>query len=129
MESAATTVMESVRIGAFDEIDGPAFIDGDQFELAKRLGIPVATVLELKGALRSGEKDAYTKRMDRARDSTTRRPRELGWGWAASTGGVAGSETAGSKGASSSGLVDAELVANCNINTNFLGNFLLETQK
>ena len=51
MEPAARTVMSSVRIGAFDELDGPAFLDGDGEELAKRLELPVKTVLELKGAL------------------------------------------------------------------------------
>jgi hypothetical protein len=102
LEDAATAVMASVRLGAFDEIDGPAFLDGDGSALASRLSLPLATIAPLKTALRQAEESAYEQRTAAAAGrSTAARPLELGWGWAGAREASAGS----------AGLQQPELVA------------------
>lgn len=88
LENAATAVMASVRLGAFDEIDGPAFLDGDGSALASRLSLPLATVAQIKAALRQAQKSAYEQR---TAAGTGRSTLELGWGWAGALEASAGS--------------------------------------
>ena len=52
---AARAVDRSVHVGAFDEIDGPAFLDADDASLAARLSLSTDTVAELKTELRQAE--------------------------------------------------------------------------
>jgi hypothetical protein len=62
-DAAAAAVMASVRIGSFDELDGPAFLDGDGDALAKRLSVPLETIVELQAGLRAQEERADEQRV------------------------------------------------------------------
>ena len=88
LEEAATKVMESVRIGAFDEIDGPAFMEARGDEMAERLGLELSKVAELQAALRSGEESAFTARQSRTMALKLKRPTAQGWGWKTAAGRV-----------------------------------------
>ena len=91
LEGAASAVMGSVRLGAFDEIDGPAFLNGEGNALASRLSVPLSTVVQLKAALRQAEQAAYEQRAGNGAAPASLRPAELGWGWASAREASAGS--------------------------------------
>ena len=96
-------------MGAFDELDGPAFIDHpEDSALAQRLGLARAQLGRLQAALRQVEQRALEEQ--RRRERTARRGAEAarsGWGWAAQSG-------SGSGGGGGGGLAPAQarLLAN-----------------
>ncbi len=82
--------MDSVRLGALDEIDGPAFLDGEGETLAARLSVSLTTVVKIKAALRQAE-EAASKTRAGSPSPALRRPLELGWGWAGAREASSGS--------------------------------------